>query len=137
MAFLLRSVLLICFAAGGTFLYGLGLAYLSEVIVTSNRSWGYGAILLQGFLAALLVAVLLCVPLAKVFRQHALYAALAVSLPVLALRVPGLLGAWRNSPSQLLALFEVVAYTLFLALGSWLAHKRLSQCPVSARPTTE
>ena len=66
----LRAVLLLGLAGAGFVIYGNALNYVSEIIVTTNHSLIYGAILLQGFIAAAFVAALLCFPLAKVFRQH-------------------------------------------------------------------
>lgn len=125
MPFVFRAVFLLCFAVAGFVGYGVALNFLSKVIVTSDRSLIYGAFLLQGFIAAALVAALLCFPLARVFRQHAPYAALAVSVPVLLLRIPDLVAPSRHLSAWVISAYEVVAYAVLLVLGAWLAHKQL------------
>lgn len=141
MSLAIRSVLLILFAIVGFLVYGNALGYLSEIIVTSDQSLAYGAIILQGFLAAAVVATLLCYPLAKVFHQHSHYAALAISFPVLLLRAPEFLDPSRHVFALLISVYEVLAYALLLVLGAWLAHKQLSpntmlqqDAPQVARP---
>jgi len=126
MSFFIRSILLILFAITGFFVYGNALAYLSEIIVAPDRPLIYGALMLQGFIAAALVSALLCFPLAKVFRQHSSYAALAISLPVLLLRAPEFLVPSRHVFALLISVYEVLAYALLLVLGTWLAHKQLT-----------
>lgn len=124
--FALRAVLLIGLAGAGFVVYGNALSYLSDVIATTDRSLIYGALLLQGFIAAALVAALLCFPLAKLFRQHAPYAALAVSLPSLLLRAPELLDPGRHVFALIISAYEVLAYAFLLVLGAWVAHKQLA-----------
>lgn len=141
MSFFIRAILLMLFAMAGFFVYGNALGYLSETIVAPDRPLIFGALLLQGFIAALLVSALLCFPLAKVFRQHSPYAALAISLPVLLLRAPEFLDPSRNFFALLISAYEVLAYTLLLVLGTRLAHKQLPpniplqrDAPQAARP---
>lgn len=126
MSLALRAVLLLGLSGAGFVVYGNVLNYLSEIIVTTNHSLIYGAIILQGFIAAAFVAALLCFPLAKVFRQHSPYAALAVSLPVLLIRVPELLNTSRHIFTLIVSVYEVLAYALMLVLGAWLTHKQLT-----------
>lgn len=126
MSLALRAVLLLGLSGAGFVVYGNALNYVSEIIVTTNHSLIYGAILLQGFIAAAFVAALLCFPLAKVFRQHSPYAALVVSLPVLLLRVPELLNPARHMFALIVSAYEVLAYAFLLILGAWLAHKQLT-----------
>lgn len=126
MSFFIRSILLILFATVGFFVYGNALGYLSEIIVATDRPLIYGALLLQGFIAAALVSALLCFPLAIVFRKHSPYAALAISLPVLLLRAQEFLGPSRHVFALLISAYEVLAYTILLVLGAWLAHKQLT-----------
>lgn len=122
----LRLVLLLGLAGTGFVVYGNTLGYLGEVMVATDRSLIYGALLLQGFIAAILVSALLCFPLARVFRQYAPHAALAVSLPVLLLRAPELLIPSRHAFALLISAYEVFTYALFLVLGAWLARKQLT-----------
>lgn len=125
MSFTFRAVLLPSLAGVGFLVYGNVLGYLGDVIATNDHSLIYGALLLQGFVAAALVAALLCFPLALVFRQHSPYAALAVSLPVLLLRVPELADSSRHVLALFISAYEVLAYAVLLVLGAWLAHKQL------------
>ncbi|AAZ97161.1 hypothetical protein Tbd_1208 [Thiobacillus denitrificans ATCC 25259] len=108
------------------FVYGNALGYLNEIIVSPDRRLAVGAVLLQGFIAAVLVSALLCFPLAKVFRRHSPYAALAISLPVLLLRTPELLDPSRNVLALLISAYEILAYAVLLVLGTRLAHKQLT-----------
>lgn len=126
MSFAFRAVLLPGLALVGFLVYGNMLGYLGDVIVTDDRSFIYGALLLQGFVAAALVAALLCFPLAIVFRQNAPYAALAVSMPVLLLRVPELADSSRHVLALFISAYGVLAYAVLLVLGAWLAHKQLA-----------
>jgi hypothetical protein len=126
MSLAIRSIFLVLLAIAGFLIYGNALGYLSEIIVAPTRPLIYGALLLQGFIAAALVSALLCFPLAKVFRQHSPYAALAISLPVLLLRAPEFLDPSRHAFAQLISAYEVLAYALLLVLGTWLAYKQLS-----------
>ncbi len=126
MSFAIRLILLILFPFVGFFVYTHALAYLSEIIVSPNQSLIYGAIILQGFLAATLVSALLSYPLAKVFHRYSCYAALAISLPVVLLRAPEILDLSRHDLALLISAYEVLAYALLLVLGAWLAHKHLS-----------
>lgn len=107
-------------------MYRKALGYLGDAIVTIDHSLIYGALMLQGFIAAALVAALLCFPLANVFRQHASYAALIVSLPVLQMRIPELLDSSRHAFSLLISVYEVFTYALLIILGTWSAHKQLT-----------
>lgn len=125
MSFFIRSILLVLFAIAGFLVYGNALGYLSEIIVAPDRPLIYGTLLLQGFIAAAIVSALLCFPLAKVFRQHSPYAALAISLPILLLRAPEFLDPSRHVFALLLSAYDVLAYVLLLILGAWLAHKQL------------
>lgn len=110
MSFVIRSILLIIFAIAGFLVYGNALDYLSKIIVAPDRTLIYGALMLQGFVAAVLVSALLCFPLAKVFRQHSPYAALAISLPVLLLRIPEFLAPSRHVFALLISAYEILAY---------------------------
>jgi hypothetical protein len=141
MSFIIRFILLILFATAGFFVYGNALGYLSEIIVTSDQSLIYGALILQGFLAAAIVSALLCFPLAKVFQKHSTYAAMVISLPALLLRIPEFLDPSRHVFALLVSAYDVLAYALLLVLGAWLAHKQLSPntalqrgAPQAARP---
>jgi uncharacterized membrane protein len=141
MSFALRIVLLFFFAGVGFLGYGHALGYLSNVMITNDNSLIYGTMLMQGFIAAALVAALLCFPLAKVFRRHAPYAALVVSLPVLLLRIPELMDSSRHPFALFISAYEVLAYALLLVLGAWLAHKQIipntalqRDAPHAARP---
>lgn len=126
MSFVIRSILLILFAVAGFLVYGNALGYLGEIIVAPDRPLTYGALLLQGFVAAALVSLLLCFPLAKVFHKHSPLAALAISLPVLLLRAPEFLDPSRHVFALIISAYEVLAYALLLVLGAWLANKQLS-----------
>ena len=137
MSFAIRSFLLILFAIAGFFVYGNALGYLSEIIVASDRPLIYGALMLQGFLAAALVSALMCYPLAKVFRQHSPYAALTISLPVLLLRIPEFLDPSRHVVALFMSAYEVLAYALLLVFGTWLAHKQLSPDPALQRDASQ
>ena len=129
MSFAIRSILLILFAIAGFLVYGNALGYFGEIIVVSDRPFIYGALLLQGFVAAALVSILLCFPLAKVFHKHSPLAALAISLPVLLLRIPEFLDPSRHVFALFISAYEVLAYVLLPVLGAWLAHKQLSPNP--------
>jgi len=126
MSFAIRAVLLPGLGFAGVILYGQVLRYLGAVIVTTDRSLIYGSLLLQGFVSAALVAAVLCFPLAKMFRQYSPYAALAISLPVLVLRIPELLDPSRHVIAWVMSAYDVLAYACLLVIGTWLAHKQLS-----------
>jgi hypothetical protein len=124
MSFTILFILLILFTTAGFFVYGNALGYLGEIIVTTDQSLIYGALALQGFLAAAIVSALLCFPLAKVLQKYFPYAAMAISLSALLLRIPEFLDPSRHVFALLISAYEGLAYALLL--GAWLAHKQLS-----------
>ncbi len=129
MSIALRVVLLPVFASIGFLVYGNALGYLATVIATDNHSLIFGSLLLQGLLAATLVATLLCYPIAWVFRQHSPHAALAICLPVLVLQFPEFLDSSRHIFALVISGYEVLAYTLLLVLGTWLVHRQYTPNP--------
>jgi hypothetical protein len=125
-SWLLRGVALVVLAVGGFTLYGLAIGYFSGVIPTNDRDLVYGALMLQGFLAAALVAAVLAYPLAMLFRNWAVLAAVLVVLPALLLRLPELTAPSRHT-ALLISLYEIGAYLVLVVAGTWLASRRLAK----------
>jgi hypothetical protein len=122
----IKYAILLIAAYIGFMVYANTLVYLDEIIGTTDRSFIYGAFLLKEFIVAALIAALFCFPLAKVFRQYSPYAALAVSLPVLLIRVPELATPPYRVPHLIISTYGMIAYVLLLVLGTWLVHKQLT-----------
>lgn len=133
MSFLLRVAILLGLGFAGFVLYGMALDYLGGVIVTKDRSLVHGALLVQGFLAAALVSTALCFPLAKLFGRHSPYAAFAIGLPALWLRVPELMDPSRHVLARVMSGYDVFAYACLLVVGTNLMHRKLSVRSASPR----
>jgi len=123
----LRALVLIVFTYFGFVGYAYALGFLGNILSTTDKSLVYGAVLLQGFVAAALIAAVLCYPMARIFRRHATLAAFIVSSPVLLLRIADFIDEPYWQPAVLfLSAYEIGAYALLLVLGTRLASKRLS-----------
>ena len=123
-AFRLFALLVLAFI--GFIGYGQILDFCSRVIITRDPSLLYGALLIQGFIPAALIAAMLCYPLAKMFRDDSAFAAAAAGSPVLWFMLPGLLNWSGRTTTLFVYAYEILAYVLLLIVGTWLMHKRLA-----------
>lgn len=107
----------------GFVMYGYGLELFSTVIpIPEERSFGFGALLAQGFLAAAVVTRIFSSPLAQIYRKNAVAVALVMSIPVLVLRLPELLKFSRHPYAIAISGYEVIAYAVLLIAGVWRSH---------------
>lgn len=123
----LRAVLVPAFIWAGFVAYGYSLGFFAETIPTPEKSTlVVGALLAQGFLAAAATSLLFSYPLALLYRKSALTVALAMSLPVLVLRIPEFTDPGRHPFAIVISAYELLAYTLLLVMGTWLAQRQLT-----------
>jgi hypothetical protein len=134
----MRLLLLPVLAWAGFVAYGYSLEFFGEVItVPSERPLVYGALLAQGFLAAAMISVLFCYPIALVYRSSAVTAALVVALPVLVLRLPELVAFDRHAFALVISAYEVLSYAALLVIGAWLAHRRTTRNSTAQHSTAQ
>ncbi len=126
MLVLVRVALLIVLAVIGFIGYGYLLEYLP---VLFPRAQGLSSVvallLLQGFLAALVVGGVMSYPIAWLAGRYSLWAALAAATPVLVFRVPSLFDTTLYGFTTIIMVYELFAYVTLLVAGTWLAHRRL------------
>lgn len=77
----------------------------------------------QGFLAATLLAALACYPLARLYGRRAVAVAGLMTLPVLAMRVPGSLAPGQHAQAIFLSAWEMLSFVTLLVGGTWLAQR--------------
>ncbi|WP_410473924.1 hypothetical protein [Guyparkeria sp. TX1] len=122
-----RVVLLIALAVVGFILYGHVLSLMASLLPQGlDLQSVVGLLLLQGFLAALVVGSSMSYPIAWLAGRHALWAAVAAVLPVLVFRVPSLFDTTVHGITTVIMVYEVFAYVTLLGVGTLLVHRRLS-----------
>lgn len=132
--FTTRLLVLPVFAWAGFVAYGYSLNLISEVIaIPKDRSLIYGVLLAQEFLSAASISILLCYPLAFIYRKSAATAAFAVSLPVLVLTLPDLMDFDRRPTALAISAYGVLAYTVLLVAGTWLAQEHLARANIATK----
>lgn len=130
----IRLILLPAFVWAGFVAYGYSLEALGEIIPTPKEgSFVFGILLAQGFLAAAVISILFCYPLALLYRQLAVTVAMVMSLPVLMLRLPELMAFDRHPVAIAISAYEVLTYGVLLVVGAWLAHSRLSSSNIAVK----
>ncbi|RTL25514.1 MAG: hypothetical protein EKK49_19820 [Rhodocyclaceae bacterium] len=77
----------------------------------------------QGFLAATLLAALACYPLAWLYGKRAVAVSGLMTLPVLAVRVPGSLAPGKHALAIFLSAWEMLSFVVLLVGGTWLARR--------------
>ena len=125
---LVRVVLLVALATAGFVAYGYLLALLATLLPQGeNLQSAVALLLLQGFLAALLVGGAMSYPIAWLAGRYALWAALAAAVPVLVFRLPSLFDPTVHGIITAISLYEVFAYVTLLVVGTWSVHGRLGE----------
>lgn len=122
----IRLLLLPAIVWAGFVAYANSMEFFGEVItLPKERPLVYGALLAQGFLAAALVSVLFCYPLALLYRDSVVSVALVMALPVLVIRLPELVAFDRHAFALAISAYEVLTYAVLLVVGAWLAHRHI------------
>ena len=129
-----RLLLVPAFAGAGFITYGYSLEFFATSIpIPRESSLIYGALLMQGFAAAAFVSVLFCYPLAFIYRKSGKNIALIMALPVLFTRLPELMMVNRHPISLAISAYEILAYTVLLIVGAWLAHSHLIRTNITIK----
>ena len=127
----MRLLLLPAFIWAGFVAYGYSLGVLGEIIPTPKEgSFVFGTLLAQGFLAAAVISILFCYPLAFLYQKSAVTVAMVMSLPVFMLRLPELIAFDRHPIAMAISVYEVLTYGVLLVVGAWLAHRHLSRLSI-------
>ncbi|WP_322520712.1 hypothetical protein SR882_07900 [Guyparkeria halophila] len=120
--------MLIVLALIGFIAYGYLLELLPNLFPPGQDLRSAIALLvLQGFLAALVVGGLMSYPIAWLTGRYAFWAALAVASPVLVFRGPALFDTTLHGITTVIVVYEIFAYVALLVVGAWLAHNSLSK----------
>jgi hypothetical protein len=123
----IRLLLLPAFIWAGFVAYGYSLEALGDIIPTPKEgSFVVGTLLARGFLAAAVISILFCYPLALLYRKSAVTVAMVMSLPVLMLRLPELMAFDRHPIAIAISAYGVLTYGVLLVVGARLAHSHLS-----------
>ena len=131
-----RLLILPALVCAGFIIYGRSLEFFSISIPTpQDRPLIFGALLAQGFVAATVVSILFCYPLAFIYRKSAIYVALIMAVPVLVLRLPELTAFDRHPIALAISAYEVLAYAVLLVAGAQLAHSHLMRSNNSFKRT--
>lgn len=123
-----RLCLVPLFVWAGFIVYGLSLKYLEVALPASEMD----VLLLiarmaQGFLAAVVLAILFCYPLAYVYRRFAIGVAALMALPGLILHVPDIMDTGRSLYAMLGSGYQLVAYVILLIAGARVARSQLER----------
>ncbi|WP_200914933.1 hypothetical protein [Jeongeupia sp. HS-3] len=97
----------------------------------------FGTLLAQGFIAAVVVSILFCYPLAFFYQKTAAALALIISLPTLILRLPELMAFGRNPAAIAISVYEIFSYPILLIAGAALAHRHLSLPEIATKQKTQ
>lgn len=118
----------------GFIAYAYSLDFFGEFIsIPSEKSLVIGVLLAHNFLASAVVSVLFCYPLAFLYGRFAVATALAMSVPVLALRLPELIDFERHPYSVAVSAYDILAYAVLLIVGAWLAHHHLARSIIAVK----
>lgn len=129
---ILRAAFVPAFIWAGFIAYGYSLAFFAETIPSPEKSMLLvGALLSQGFFAAATTSLLFSYPLALIYRKSAVAVALAMSLPVLVLRIPEFTDPDRHPFAIVISAYELLAYAMLLIMGTWLTQRHLTHTPHS------
>ena len=111
----------------GFIVYGISIDFFATAIpLPKDKSLIFGALLAQGFLAAATVSLLFSYPIAFLYRRKAVAIAVAMSIPVLVIRLPEILDFSRHPYAIAISGYEVLAYAVLLIIGTLLVNKHLS-----------
>ncbi|UXY16076.1 hypothetical protein N8I74_03365 [Chitiniphilus purpureus] len=122
------------FILAGFIVYGRSLEFLFELIpIPQGSSLVFGALIVQGFLAAAITSILFSHLLAIIYRKSAVVVALAMALPVLVLRFPELPVFNSNAVTIIISSYEIFAYAVLLIAGTWLSQRHLAHSNAAVR----
>ena len=129
---LLLNVAKLClvplFIWGGFIVYGLSLKYLEVALPASEMELlVLVARMAQGFLAAVVIAILFCYPLAYVYRRFAITVAAVMALPGFVMHVPDIVDSSRTLYAMLGSGYQLGAYAILLILGARVARAQLER----------
>ncbi len=127
MAYVWRGLLLPLLVYLAFLAYGQLLGLLEALLpVSEDEQLRLVSIVMQGFVAAAVIALLFSHLLAKVYGKLAVGAALLLVLPIVYLSWPGSLSTASNPLVWLLRAYDSLALMILLMLGTWLAYRRLA-----------
>ena len=125
----IRLLLLPAFAWAGFATYGFSLEFFATAIPTpQDRPLIFGALLVQGFSAAALVAILFCYPLAFIYRKFA-----TTMVLIMVLRLPELIDFNRHPIALTISVYEVLTFVVLLVVGTWLAYSHLMRSNIAVK----
>lgn len=123
-----RLCLLPLFIWGGFIIYGLSLKYLEFALPASEMELlVLVARMAQGFLAAVVLALLFCYPLAYMYRQFAIAVAALVAVPGFVMHVPDIVDTTRTVYAMFGSGYQLAAYAILLILGVKVARTQLER----------
>jgi len=124
---ILRFLLVPVVMWSGFIVYGISMDFFANTIpLPKDKSLIFGTLIAQGFLAAATVSLLFSYPLAFLYRRKAVAVTVAMSIPVLILRLPELLDFSRHPYAIAISGYEVLAYAVLLIVGALLVNNHLS-----------
>ena len=122
----LKVLLIPVFVVACAVLYAHALETFSGLVAfTPPGKWAWVVYFVGSFLSAMVVALVACPPLVRLYKGEAVYLAAVMTLPVLYLRADELTNFARSPISIAVSLYEIGAFVVLLVLGTFLLHRSL------------